>query len=58
MTKILKRRRTEEERARRHLYGDKGAKFSQAKEWFVSEEDVIGTITTICNEYYIVEGKK
>ena len=30
-TAILKRERTEEEKMRRHVYGDKGAKFSKAK---------------------------
>ena len=28
---ILKRERSEEEKARRHIFGDKGAKFSKAK---------------------------
>lgn len=40
------RERTEEEKRRRHLYGDKGAKFSKGKRLcFLS--DVIGTVTTI-----------
>ena len=30
-TEILKRERSEEEKIRRHLHGDKGAKFSKAK---------------------------
>lgn len=30
-TEILKRERSEEEKLRRHLHGDKGAKFSKAK---------------------------
>lgn len=30
-TEILTRQRSEEEKLRRHLYGDKGAKFSKAK---------------------------
>ena len=30
-TAILTRERSEEEKARRHKYGDKGAKFSSAK---------------------------
>ena len=30
-TWILKRERSEEEKLRRHLHGDKGAKFSKAK---------------------------
>lgn len=31
----IKRRRTDEERKRRHLYGDKGATFSKAKEIYL-----------------------
>lgn len=39
------RERTEEERLRRHLYGDKGAKFSKGKRMcFLG--GVVGTITT------------
>lgn len=39
------RERTEEEKLRRHLFGDKGAKFSQGKQLcFLGE--IIGTITT------------
>lgn len=30
-TAIMTRQRSEEEKLRRHLYGDKGAKFSQGK---------------------------
>ena len=40
------RERTEEEKLRRHLFGDKGAKFSQGKKLcFLGE--IIGTITTL-----------
>ena len=40
------RERTEEEKRRRHLYGDKGAKFSQGKRMCLLGE-VSGTITTM-----------
>ncbi len=38
--------RTEEEKKRRHLYGDKGAKFSKGKQLCLLGE-IIGTITTL-----------
>lgn len=40
------RERTEDEKRRRHLYGDKGAKFSQGKQLCLLG-CIIGTITTI-----------
>lgn len=40
------RERTEEEKRRRHLYGDKGAKFSQGKRLCLLGV-VSGTITTM-----------
>ena len=40
------RERTEEEKRRRHLYGDKGATFSKGKRLCVLGQ-VIGTITTL-----------
>ena len=45
-TMILTRERSEEEKLRRHLYGDKGAKFSEGKVPKLMPPDVIGTITT------------
>ena len=39
------RERTEEEKLRRHLYGDKGAKFSKAKRMCILGE-VSGCVTT------------
>lgn len=45
-TMILTRERSEEEKLRRHLYGDKGAKFSGGKIPKVSPPEIIGTITT------------
>lgn len=43
--KAIGRERTEEEKHRRHLYGDKGAKFSGGKQMCILG-DVCGTITT------------
>lgn len=39
------RERTEEEKMRRHIYGDKGAKFNKGKRMCILG-DVIGCITT------------
>lgn len=46
-TFILTRERTEEEKLRRHLYGDKGAKFSKGKQPRLTPPDIIGTVTTL-----------
>ena len=46
-TEILKRERSEEEKLRRHLHGDKGAKFSKAKIPCIDRGGVIGTVTTM-----------
>ena len=45
----IKRRRTEQERLRRHLYGDKGASFSKAKECYVdiNGDGVMNALTTV-----------
>ena len=39
------RERTEEEKRRRHIHGDKGAKFSQGKQMCLLGE-IVGTLTT------------
>lgn len=44
---ILKRERSEEEKLRRHLYGDRGAKFSGGKVPCIDVGNIIGTITTM-----------
>lgn len=44
---VLTRERSEEEKRRRHLYGDRGAKFSGGKVPKVDVSGVIGTITTL-----------
>ena len=46
-TAILKRERTEEEKMRRHTYGDKGAKFSKGKQPCLDLDGVLGAITTM-----------
>ncbi len=45
VTAVLTRQRSEEEKRRRHLYGDKGAKFSGGKIPKVDFGGVMGTIT-------------
>ena len=47
------RERTEEEKRRRHLYGDKGAKFSQGKRLCLLGE-VSGCITTMATKDNLV----
>lgn len=46
-TMILKRQRSEEEKLRRHLHGDKGAKFSGGKVPCVDGGGIIGAMTTM-----------
>lgn len=43
------RERTEEEKFRRHLYGDKGAKFSKGKRMCILGE-ICGCITTLATK--------
>ena len=45
-TMILTRERSEEEKLRRHIHGDKGAKFSLGKVPKLAPPLIIGTITT------------
>lgn len=49
-TEILTRQRSEEEKLRRHLYGDKGASFSKAKVPKIDRSGVIGTVTTMATK--------
>lgn len=47
MSKVIRaigRERTEQEKMRRHLYGDKGAKFSQGKKLCLRDQ-IIGALT-------------
>lgn len=46
-TEILTRERSEEEKARRHREGDKGAKFSGGKVPKIDFGGIIGTVTTM-----------
>lgn len=49
-TEILTRERSEEEKRRRHLHGDKGAKFSGGKIPKIDRGGVIGTVTTMATK--------
>lgn len=53
-TAILTRERSEEEKRRRHLYGDKGAKFSKAKIPKIDGGGIIGTITTMVTKDLLI----
>ncbi len=44
---ILKRQRSDEEKARRRRFGDKGARFSGGKIPCLDGGDVMGTVTTM-----------
>lgn len=46
-TGILIWERTEEEKLRRHLYGDKGAKFKKGRVPAVDTRGICGTVTTL-----------
>ena len=46
-TQILTRERSEEEKRRRHLHGDKGAKFSLGKVPRIDYGGILGTVTTM-----------
>ena len=51
---ILTRHRSEEEKARRRIYGDKGAKFSKGKIPKIDLAGVIGTITTMVTKDLLI----
>lgn len=55
---ILRRKRTEEEKQRRHIHGDKGAKFSQGREYEPADDGVCNTISTVTKDNYLMEEKK
>lgn len=55
---ILRRKRTEEEKLRRHIHGDKGAKFSQGREYEPADDGVCNTISTVTKDNYLMEEKK
>ena len=55
-TGIMTRERSEEEKLRRHLHGDKGAKFSGGKIPKIEMGGVIGTVTTfITKDILLIE---
>lgn len=49
----IKRERTEEEKLRRHLHGDKGARFS-ARQMVPGKDEVMGAITTVIEKDNLV----
>ena len=51
--KPIRRKRTEEEKRRRHLYGDSGAKFSARQLW-VGTGGVMSAITTVYDKDNII----
>ena len=52
---ILRMERTEEEKRRRHLYGDKGAKFRNGKQYEPMTDGCTRTITTFENDNLLME---
>lgn len=55
-THIMTRERSEEEKLRRHLHGDRGAKFSQGKVPKVERGGILGTVTTfITKDILLIE---
>lgn len=56
ITQILAvgRERTEEEKKRRHLFGDKGAKFSRGGKRMCLLGDIIGCVTTLATKDNLV----
>ena len=55
---ILRLVRTEEEKQRRHLYGDKGAKFRKGKQYEPMSDGCTRTITTFENDNLLMEQEK
>lgn len=53
-TMIMTRERSDEEKLRRHLYGDKGAKFSKGKIPKLTHPHIIGTITTFITKDILI----
>lgn len=48
------RERTDEEKRRRHLYGDKGATFSKGKQICVLKNGISGCVTTFATKDNLV----
>ena len=53
-TAILTRERSEEEKLRRHLHGDQGAKFSGGTVPKIDLGGVIGTVTTLVTKDLLI----
>lgn len=51
--KILKIKRTDEEKRLRHLYGDKGVKFGRGKYLDITDDDYSNTLTTFSTDNYV-----
>lgn len=51
--KILKIKRTEEEKKLRRLYGDKGVKFGRGKYLDICDDDYSNTLTTFSTDNYV-----
>ena len=55
-TYIMTRERSEEEKRRRHLHGDRGARFSHGKVPKVERGGILGTVTTfITKDILLIE---
>lgn len=54
---ILRLQRTEEEKQRRHLYGDKGAKFKTGRQFEPVTDGCSNTITTFSKDNILMENK-
>lgn len=52
---VLRMERTDKEKQRRKAHGDKGAKFSAAKDWVPRTDGVSNTITTSQKDNMVVE---
>lgn len=50
----IKRERTEEEKLRRHIHGDKGAKFSKGKRMIAGTDGIMNTITCVYSKDNLV----
>ena len=58
-SQVLKMRRTDEEKLRRHNFGDKGAKFrSGAKYYDIGENCCANTVTTVMKDNILIEPKE
>ena len=54
VTMIMTKERSEEEKLRRRMHGDKGAKFSKGKVPKLTPPYVIGTVTTLVTKDILI----